>query len=134
MDSGSPPSGPGVISGVGELDLDKGLVKKVEPSTKDKPYPDCPFLLLDKNAHGKIIILYDDDERLASQAATTMCERGFENLFMLSGGRLNQGNASGRNSKVPGARSGQNLPAGGPASHQNPRSLGSGHLQGKPWK
>ncbi|MBW02922.1 Centrosomal protein of 41 kDa, partial [Eschrichtius robustus] len=242
MDSGSPPSGPGVISGVGELDLDKGLVKKVEPSTKDKPYPDCPFLLLDvrdrdsyqqchivgaysypiatlsrtmnpysndileyKNAHGKIIILYDDDERLASQAATTMCERGFENLFMLSGGlkvlaqkfpeglitgslpascqqtlppasarkrsgpkvpppaaenkwrftpedlkkieyyleedqgpadstsRLNQGNASGRNSKVPGARSGQNLPAGGPASHQNPRSLGSGHLQGKPW-
>ncbi|XP_063164767.1 centrosomal protein of 41 kDa isoform X2 [Candoia aspera] len=39
-----------------------------------------------KNAHGKIIILYDDDERVASQAATTMCERGFENLFMLSGG------------------------------------------------
>nr|XP_060632233.1 centrosomal protein of 41 kDa-like [Anolis sagrei ordinatus] len=40
-----------------------------------------------KNAHGKIIILYDDDERVASQAATTMCERGFENLFMLSGGK-----------------------------------------------
>ncbi|XP_034263001.1 centrosomal protein of 41 kDa isoform X1 [Pantherophis guttatus] len=39
-----------------------------------------------KNAHGKIIILYDDDERVASQAASTMCERGFENLFMLSGG------------------------------------------------
>uniref|UniRef100_A0ABM5GLL4 Centrosomal protein of 41 kDa isoform X1 n=1 Tax=Pogona vitticeps TaxID=103695 RepID=A0ABM5GLL4_9SAUR len=39
-----------------------------------------------KNAHGKIIIVYDDDERVASQAATTMCERGFENLFMLSGG------------------------------------------------
>lgn len=112
-----------VISGVGELDVDKGLVKKEEPSGKDRPYPDCPFLLLDvrdrdsyqqchivgaysypiatlsrtmnpysndileyKNAHGKIIILYDDDERLASQAATTMCERGFENLFMLSGG------------------------------------------------
>ncbi|XP_053465477.1 centrosomal protein of 41 kDa isoform X4 [Nycticebus coucang] len=232
-----------VISGVGELDLDKGLVKKAEPNTKDKPYPDCPFLLLDvrdrdsyqqchivgaysypiatlsrtmnpysndileyKNAHGKIIILYDDDERLASQAATTMCERGFENLFMLSGGlkvlsqkfpeglitgslpahcqqalppgsarkrsspkvpplpaenkwrftpedlkkikyyleedqgptenssRLNQVNSSGRDSKVPGARSAQNLPAGGPASHSNPRSLGSGHQQGKPWK
>ncbi|XP_007504386.1 centrosomal protein of 41 kDa isoform X1 [Monodelphis domestica] len=112
-----------VISGVGELDLDKESLKKTEPNTKDKPYPDCPFLLLDvrdkdsynqchivgaysypiatlsrtmnpysndileyKNAHGKIIILYDDDERLASQAATTMCERGFENLFMLSGG------------------------------------------------
>ncbi|XP_012329477.1 centrosomal protein of 41 kDa isoform X1 [Aotus nancymaae] len=232
-----------VISGVGELDLDKGPVKKAEPNTKDKPYPDCPFLLLDvrdrdsyqqchivgaysypiatlsrtmnpysndileyKNAHGKIIILYDDDERLASQAATTMCERGFENLFMLSGGlkvlaqkfpeglitgslpascqqalppgsarkrsspkvpplpaenkwrftpedlkkieyyleeeqgptdhpsRLNQANSSGRDSKVPGARSAQNLPSGGPTSHSNPRSLSSGHLQGKPWK
>uniref|UniRef100_A0A4X1VX39 Centrosomal protein 41 n=2 Tax=Sus scrofa TaxID=9823 RepID=A0A4X1VX39_PIG len=156
-----------VISGVGELDLDKGLMKKAEPNTKDKPYPDCPFLLLDvrdrdsyqqchivgaysypiatlsrtmnpysndileyKNAHGKIIILYDDDERLASQAATTMCERGFENLFMLSGGRLSQANASGRDSKVPGARSSQNLPTSG----SNPRSLGSGHVQGKPWK
>ncbi|KAM6152556.1 centrosomal protein of 41 kDa isoform 3-T3 [Erethizon dorsatum] len=160
-----------VISGVGELDLDKGLVKKVEPNAKDRPYPDCPFLLLDvrdrdsyqqghivgaysypiatlsrtmnpysndileyKNAHGKIIILYDDDERQASQAATTMCERGFENLFMLSGGRLNQTNSSGRDSKVPGARSSPHLPTGGPASHSNPRSQGSSHLQGKPWK
>uniref|UniRef100_G1TF07 Centrosomal protein of 41 kDa n=1 Tax=Oryctolagus cuniculus TaxID=9986 RepID=G1TF07_RABIT len=232
-----------VISGVGELDLDKGLVKRAEPSTKDRPYPDCPFLLLDvrdrdsyqqchiigaysypiatlsrtmnpysndileyKNAHGKIIILYDDDERLASQAATTMCERGFENLFMLSGGlkvlaqkfpeglitgslpascqhalplgsarkrpspkappspaenkwrftpedlkkieyyleedqgpadnpsRLNQAHSSGRDAKVPGARSGQNLLAGSPAGHPIPRSVCSGHLQGKPWK
>lgn len=39
-----------------------------------------------KNASGKIIIVYDEDERIASQAATTMCQRGFENLFMLSGG------------------------------------------------
>nr|XP_055163390.1 centrosomal protein of 41 kDa isoform X2 [Nyctereutes procyonoides] len=160
-----------VISGVGELDLDKGLVKKAEPNTKDKPYPDCPFLLLDvrdrdsyqqchiigaytypiatlsrtmnpysndileyKNAHGKVIILYDDDERLASQAATTMCERGFENLFMLSGGRLSHANASGRDSKAPGPRSGQTLPAGGPGGPPNARSLSSGHLQGKPWK
>ncbi|KAM9247233.1 centrosomal protein of 41 kDa isoform 2-T2 [Leptosomus discolor] len=112
-----------VISGVGELDIEKDAPKKAEAQAKDLPYPDCPFLLLDvrdqdaydqchivgaysypiamlsrtmnpytnsileyKNAHGKIIILYDNDERLASQAATTMCERGFENLFMLSGG------------------------------------------------
>ncbi|XP_021239918.1 centrosomal protein of 41 kDa isoform X2 [Numida meleagris] len=112
-----------LISGVGELDIEKDSHKKVGTQAKDTPYPDCPFLLLDvrdrdaydqchivgaysypiamlsramnpytnsileyKNAHGKIIILYDDDERLASQAATTMCERGFENLFMLSGG------------------------------------------------
>ncbi|KAM9389308.1 centrosomal protein of 41 kDa [Phaethornis superciliosus] len=112
-----------VISGVGELDVEKDTPDKVDTQAKDMPYPDCPFLLLDvrdrdaydqchivgaysypiatlsrtmnpytnnileyKNAHGKIIILYDNDERLASQAATTMCERGFENLFMLSGG------------------------------------------------
>ncbi|XP_074937820.1 centrosomal protein of 41 kDa [Phalacrocorax aristotelis] len=112
-----------VISGIGELDIEKDAPNKVDAQAKDMPYPDCPFLLLDvrdrdaydqchiigaysypiatlsrtmnpytksileyKNAHGKIIILYDNDERLASQAATTMCERGFENLFMLSGG------------------------------------------------
>ncbi|KFV18738.1 Centrosomal protein of 41 kDa, partial [Tauraco erythrolophus] len=112
-----------VISGIGEMDIEKDTPKKVDTPAKDTPYPDCPFLLLDvrdrdeydqchivgaysypiptlsrtmnpytnsileyKNAHGKIIILYDNDERLASQAATTMCERGFENLFMLSGG------------------------------------------------
>ncbi|NWI64233.1 CEP41 protein, partial [Todus mexicanus] len=112
-----------VISGVGEMDIEKDAPKKEDAQAKDLPYPDCPFLLLDvrdrdaydqchiigaysypiatlsrtmnpytnnileyKNAHGKIIILYDNDERLASQAATTMCERGFENLFMLSGG------------------------------------------------
>ncbi|RLV88763.1 hypothetical protein DV515_00015307 [Chloebia gouldiae] len=121
-----------VISGVGELDVEKDSPKKEDPQAEERPYPDCPFLLLDvrdrdayeqchivgaysypiatlsrtmnpytnnileyvsftwerqKNAHGKIIIVYDNDERLASQAATTMCERGFENLFMLSGGR-----------------------------------------------
>ncbi|KAM4618172.1 centrosomal protein of 41 kDa [Polymixia lowei] len=118
-----------VISGVGELDLDRNGQKMVNltrlssPRLADRPYPDCPYLLLDvrdrdqydqchiisaysypiamlsrtmnpytkevleyKNAAGKIIIAYDEDERVASQAATTMCERGFENLFMLSGG------------------------------------------------
>ncbi|NXS36019.1 CEP41 protein, partial [Pomatostomus ruficeps] len=112
-----------VISGVGELDMEKDTPKQEDSQAKERPYPDCPFLLLDvrdrdayeqchivgahsypiatlsrtmnpytnsileyKNAHGKIIIVYDNDERLASQAATTMCERGFENLFMLSGG------------------------------------------------
>ncbi|XP_064277709.1 centrosomal protein of 41 kDa isoform X1 [Passer domesticus] len=113
-----------VISGVGELDVEKDSPKQEERQPREeRPYPDCPFLLLDvrdrdayeqchivgaysypiatlsrtmnpytnnileyKNAHGKIIIVYDNDERLASQAATTMCERGFENLFMLSGG------------------------------------------------
>ncbi|KAE8296716.1 Centrosomal protein of 41 kDa [Larimichthys crocea] len=117
-----------VISGVGELNLDRSHQKTknespFSPEPADMPYPDCPYLLLDvrdrdqydrchiisahsfpiamlsrtmnpytkevleyKNAAGKIIIVYDEDERIASQAGTTMCERGFENLFMLSGG------------------------------------------------
>ncbi|XP_037623505.1 centrosomal protein of 41 kDa isoform X1 [Sebastes umbrosus] len=117
-----------VISGVGELNLDRNH-RKMEnesvfsPELPDMPYPGCPYLLLDvrdrdeydrchiisahsfpiamlsramnpytrdvleyKNAAGKIIIMYDEDERIASQAATIMCERGIENLFLLSGG------------------------------------------------
>ncbi|XP_030280459.1 centrosomal protein of 41 kDa [Sparus aurata] len=117
-----------VISGVGELNLDRTSQRMknepvFSPEPTDRPYPDCPYLLLDvrdrdqydcchiigahsfpiamlsrtmnpytkevleyKNAAGRIIIVYDEDERIASQAATTMCERGFENLFLLSGG------------------------------------------------
>ncbi|KAK7880912.1 hypothetical protein WMY93_032445 [Mugilogobius chulae] len=54
------------------------LSRTMNPYTKE--------VLEYKNAPGKIIIVYDEDERAASQAATTMCQRGFENLFMLSGG------------------------------------------------
>ncbi|XP_069019447.1 centrosomal protein of 41 kDa isoform X1 [Embiotoca jacksoni] len=43
-------------------------------------------LLHYKNAAGKIIIVYDEDERTAGQAATAMTERGFDNLFLLCGG------------------------------------------------
>ncbi len=45
-------------------------------------------LLLFKNQPGKIILIYDDDERIAPKAATTFVERGYDNLFMLSGGKL----------------------------------------------
>ncbi|XP_077373368.1 centrosomal protein of 41 kDa [Festucalex cinctus] len=114
-----------VINGVGELNMNGDKAKDMEEEDPDaeKPYPDCPYLLLDvrerelydqchiisahsfpiaslsrcmnpytkevleyKNAQGKIIIVYDEDERIASQAATSMCQRGFENLFLLSGG------------------------------------------------
>ncbi|KAM9391780.1 centrosomal protein of 41 kDa-like [Pholidichthys leucotaenia] len=54
------------------------LSRTMNPYTKE--------VLEYKNAAGKIIIVYDEDERIASQAATTMCEGGFENLFVLSGG------------------------------------------------
>ena len=40
-----------------------------------------------RNAEGKIILVYDDDERAAHRAATTLVERGYDNLFMLSGGK-----------------------------------------------
>ncbi|XP_068459190.1 centrosomal protein of 41 kDa isoform X2 [Clinocottus analis] len=54
------------------------LSRTMNPYTKD--------VLEYKNTAGKIIIMYDEDERVAGQAATVMCERGFENLFLLSGG------------------------------------------------
>ncbi|KAG7455771.1 hypothetical protein MATL_G00244630 [Megalops atlanticus] len=54
------------------------LSRTMDPYTKE--------VLEYKNVPGKIIIVYDEDERIASVAATTMCERGFENVFMLSGG------------------------------------------------
>ena len=38
------------------------------------------------NKEGKIIIVYDSDEKIAHAASTTMIERGVDNLFMLSGG------------------------------------------------
>lgn len=39
-----------------------------------------------KNMEGHIIILYDTDELIATECATTMAQRGFENVFVLSGG------------------------------------------------
>ncbi|NXU63116.1 CEP41 protein, partial [Horornis vulcanius] len=37
-----------VISGVGEMDIEKDSPKEEEdPQAKERPYPDCPFLLLD---------------------------------------------------------------------------------------
>ncbi|XP_032232310.2 centrosomal protein of 41 kDa B isoform X2 [Nematostella vectensis] len=43
-------------------------------------------ILIFKNKLGKIIILYDEDERLAAPAATTFVQREVDNVFMLSGG------------------------------------------------
>lgn len=47
---------------------------------------DYSFTILKKNKPGKIIILYDEDERIAPQAATTFVQREVDNVFMLSGG------------------------------------------------
>ncbi|XP_068714466.1 centrosomal protein of 41 kDa-like [Montipora foliosa] len=43
-------------------------------------------ILTFKNKLGKIIILYDENERLAPSAATTFVQREVDNVFMLSGG------------------------------------------------
>jgi hypothetical protein len=50
----------------------------------------CEFILNrdKKNQPGKIIVVYDEDERLGHNAATTLVQRGYDNLFLLSGGQL----------------------------------------------
>lgn len=47
---------------------------------------ETPEMLAYKNQSGKIILIYDDDEKLAPRAASTLVQRGYDNLFMLSGG------------------------------------------------
>ncbi len=39
-----------------------------------------------KNFPGKILVVYDYDESVASRCATTLVQRGYDNVFMLSGG------------------------------------------------
>ena len=39
-----------------------------------------------KNVQGKIIVIADSDESLSSKFATTMIQRGYDNVFVLSGG------------------------------------------------
>ena len=45
---------------------------------------DTPVIRL-KNKPRAVIVVYDDDESIASKAATTLTQRGYENVFMLSG-------------------------------------------------
>jgi hypothetical protein len=39
-----------------------------------------------KNVEGKLIVLVDNDETLATRFATTLIQRGYDNVFVLSGG------------------------------------------------
>eukprot|EP00108_Taenia_solium_P006856 TsM_001019800 transcript=TsM_001019800 gene=TsM_001019800 len=43
-------------------------------------------MLVFRNKPGHIIICYDEDERLAPRVATVLTERGYDNIFVLSGG------------------------------------------------
>jgi len=48
--------------------------------------PFSPEMYQFRNVDGKIIILYDVDEFVATECAHKMAQRGFENVFVLSGG------------------------------------------------
>ncbi|KAM7541493.1 hypothetical protein Aperf_G00000044993 [Anoplocephala perfoliata] len=43
-------------------------------------------MLAFRNKPGRIIVCYDEDESLAPRVATILAERGYENIFLLSGG------------------------------------------------
>lgn len=43
-------------------------------------------MLAYRNKPGHIIIFYDEDETVAPRVATVLVERGYENVFLLSGG------------------------------------------------
>ena len=46
-----------------------------------------PELYTYKNKDQTLIVVYDQQERLALQAAQSLAEKGYENLYVLSGGR-----------------------------------------------
>nr|XP_002124082.1 centrosomal protein of 41 kDa isoform X1 [Ciona intestinalis] len=79
-----------------------------------------------KNCPGRIIIIYDEDERIGTVAASTMVERGFDNMFLLSGGlkilaqKIPEGIVTGTyplSCRVPGRRSGGNQVYNGPPAN-----------------
>ena len=39
-----------------------------------------------KNVPGKIIVIADSDEAMAAKFATVLIQRGYDNIFVLSGG------------------------------------------------
>lgn len=51
---------------------------------------ETPDMLAYKNQPGKIIVVYDDDEKVGPKGATTLVQRGYDNLFLLSGGKVNK--------------------------------------------
>ena len=46
--------------------------------------PFSPEMYQFRNVDGKIIILYDVDEFIATECAHKMAQRGFENIFVVS--------------------------------------------------
>ena len=44
-------------------------------------------MVVQKNSSDRIIIVYDEDERVAPRVVTTFIQREIDNVFMLSGGK-----------------------------------------------
>jgi centrosomal protein CEP41 len=40
-----------------------------------------------KNKEDKLIVVYDEDESIAAPVATTMFQKGIDNVYLLSGGK-----------------------------------------------
>lgn len=63
-----------MISGVGELDIEKDTPKKADAQAKDLPYPDCPFLLLDvrdRDAYDQCHIVGGEEARIPQQSSVS---------------------------------------------------------------
>ena len=62
---------------------------KIETNIISRCYDyELPCMLRLKNKPRAVIVVYDDDESIASKAATTLTQRGYDNVFMLSGNFL----------------------------------------------
>lgn len=98
-----------VISGVGELDIEKDTPKKADAEAKDMPYPDCPFLLLDvrdRDAYDQCHIVGGEEPQshrspcqLGSHAALRVVLAGF--IFPPRGGHCLAAGRSLHSSSAP---------------------------------
>ncbi|KAK3102640.1 hypothetical protein FSP39_012820 [Pinctada imbricata] len=72
----------GVVRGVGEVDASKPQAPPAPVAIEGSPY--LILDIRDSDAYDECHII--SDERWAPEAATTLVQRGYDNLFMLSGG------------------------------------------------
>eukprot|EP01137_Pigoraptor_chileana_P028761 Opistho-2@13060 len=71
-----------------EFDLCHAIGARCHPATmlSRTMNPFSADALRYKNKAGRLIVIYDETESIAPRVATIFVERGFENVFMLSGG------------------------------------------------
>ena len=64
----------------------------IPPPVPPFPLPLSHGLRRQKNREGTMIVLYDNDERVAAPLATLFYDKGFDNVYLLSGGLRVVGN------------------------------------------